>query len=464
MSSFCNPDIIKVSPDRFRIVTIDDPAVLDIAESIEDIGQLQAILVSRDMELRDGLNRLMACKRLNRDVWFITEEEGNLTLDNPSLVKVAEFQANFKRTDFTPAQRNKAIAEIDTLMRSVYGSKKTGPGASEGWTMADTAKKLGLKSHRPVSEAILVTRGIELGIKGVAEAKTTQEQVKMVKTFTKLESAKELAKRQRPTVEIEDPFKWFSSKIILGDCLERMKQLSAGVCNLFVTDPPWNIKADKMVKETGSAVQKATGGYDDSSEAIIPLVKAVAEEMSRVGKPDCYVVMFCGIKYWYELAEHFRSLSFQVYNKPLVWVKATIGSGLCSSRSPAPSMWPASVTDFMLLARKGNAALSQLHKGDAFICPPISTADRIHQAQKPIPLMEEIIGRFFHPGTNPVLIDCFAGSGSTLVAARRVGIKQYFGYELDKTNRERAVAFLVNQYVKEQEYEAVAASDAEEFE
>jgi DNA modification methylase len=66
------------------------------------------------------------------------------------------------------------------------------------------------------------------------------------------------------------------------------------------------------------------------------------------------------------------------------------------------------------------------------------------------------------------LIDPFCGSGSTLAAARRVGITQYFGYELSKQNRDLAVSFLINQYAKDQEEskgrEGSIAIEIDEFE
>jgi ribosomal protein L11 methylase PrmA len=81
--------------------------------------------------------------------------------------------------------------------------------------------------------------------------------------------------------------------------------------------------------------------------------------------------------------------------------------------------------------------------------------------------MEDIIGRFYHPGTNPLLIDLFCGSGVTLVAARHLGIKQYFGYELSPQNRDRAITYMVNQYMKEQEAPettTINAAEMDEFE
>jgi DNA modification methylase len=454
MSAFCHPSKINIKPGRIRPA---DPAEVEaMVQSMKEVGQLQPILVDKEMNLTAGLHRLEACRKLGRDVWFATEEEGSLILDNPLLRRMAEYQENFRRKEFSPAEKNMAIAEIDRLMREIVGSKQAGPGVSLGeWTQTDTAKKIGVKSHRTVSDAIAITKAIEKGVPGVKEAKTTQEALGIVKKTVRMEAAVELAKRRQGSDddEIQNPFAYFSERLLLGNCLEKLRALPSGMCNLFITDPPWKIGIDKATADYGSSQQKATETYDDSSDNTIPLVKDVIEQMARVGKPDCYIVMFCGIVHFNDLSDCFRSHGFQVYNKPLVWVKTGSDSddSLCSSKSPAPTMWPASVTDFMILVRKGNATLAQLHKGDAFLNPPIKSVDRVHQAQKPIALMEEIIRRFYHPGTNPVLIDPFAGSGSTLIAAQRIGIKQYFGYELSATNRERGIAYMVDQYMRELE-------------
>lgn len=52
-----------------------------------------------------------------------------------------------------------------------------------------------------------------------------------------------------------------------------------------------------------------------------------------------------------------------------------------------------------------------------------------HPTQKPIKLMEELIK--IHTNENDVVLDCFAGSGSTLVAAKNLK-RKYIGFELSK--------------------------------
>ena len=455
MASFCNPDLITVPQDRFRMYKPSDVDLDDITDSIKQIGQLQPILVDRNMVLIAGLRRLMSCKRLDRDVWFTTEDDGNLTLDNPMLRRVAEYQENFSRRDFTPAERSTAIAEIDRLMREVYGSKGAHKGNSDGWTQADTAKKLGQKSHRAVSEAIAVDKAIRSGeIPGIEKAKTMQEATKMVKDYVKLEAAKELARRRalsESEFEIKDPIQHFSERILLGDCLKGMKGLPDNICSMFVTDPPFALNLDKLMEDRGEVISKTRGVYEDDEDKILSLTKDVVEQMGRVGRQSCHVIMFCGVQFWHLVKDWLTEAGFKVYKKPMIWVKAsTLPFKLIPGRTNNPSLTPGSAYEAFIYAWRGDATLARQGQADVLIYPTLPANEKCHIAQKPVPLLEDIISRLYHPGTNPLLIDPFVGSGSTLVAARRLGISQYFGYELDPENRERAIAYMTNEYMKEQ--------------
>jgi DNA modification methylase len=458
---FCNPDLIKIPEGRFREVTLDDPAVVDRANSIKEIGQLQPILVVMDgevMQVVDGATRLLACRKLKRDVWWVDEKEGRLLFADPRMRRVAEFQANFSRKDFTPTELARAIAEVDTIMRGIYGSRTASPGSvlGSGWTQEDTAKKLGYKSKGSVSTALLVAAALD-EIPSLAGAKTMADAVKIVKDTAKLEAMKELANRQTFTtdVEVQNPVQFFGSKVILGDCVEKMKGLGNSICNLFITDPPFAEDLDIVIQRKGEARASTASTYRDDPTEVLATLRAVIHEMARVGKPMCQVVMFCSESNWHILRDWFVEEKFSVYERTLLWVKAqTDPFKLYGGRTMNPVITPASSYEMALYAWRGGATLAQPGSTNVFVYPPLASGKKFHIAQKPIALLRDIISRFYHPGTNPLLIDPFCGSGSTLIAARRLGITQYFGYERDPEFRERAVAHLVNTWMEEQKQAA----------
>ena len=65
--------------------------------------------------------------------------------------------------------------------------------------------------------------------------------------------------------------------------------------------------------------------------------------------------------------------------------------------------------------------------------------EKIHPTQKPIPLLEKLIRTFTDEGD--VVIDPCAGSGSTLIAAERLGRKAY-GFEIKKDFYTQAKAWI----------------------
>jgi DNA modification methylase len=468
---FCNPDKIIVGPDRFRLADLTDSSVVEIADSINELGgQIQPILVTDNMELVDGGNRLAACKLLNREVWYENETEGRLMLNSPLLRRKAELQANIKRRNFTPSQIARATAEIDSIMRELHGSKRSGPGEAEGWTQDDTAKVMGYKSRKTVTDALMVDRAMKTSLRSAIEAAPTMnDAVKIVVRATKLEAAKLGAKRIAATdISVDgidadlSPYEHFSKKVILGDCLAGLRNVADGVCNLFVTDPPFGID---LVKATQDRPDCPHDCYDDKAEDILPLTKAVLAEMARVGKPDCHIFMFCGAEHWSDIKAYVTSLGFLVMRKPVLWVKMNPSIGkMQAGRNNNPDMYFASAYEVALFAWRGQARLATPGVSDVFAHP--IEQNKTHIAQKPVQLLVDIIKCLYNPGINTTLIDPFVGSGSTLIAAERLGIKNYWGYELDPESREKAITNMTLAYaerISQQPVESLDEFNEEEF-
>jgi len=183
---FCSPDKIIVPEGRFRTATKNDPHVVELADSIEQVGQLQPIVVTKNMELVDGLTRLRACERLKREVFYVDAVEAKLFFENPLQIKRAELQANLIRKDFTIVQKNCAIAELHRLMQETYGSSTPSrAGSDDKWTQEKTAKMIGLKSQSSVSDALTIADAVASGLfPKLKEARTDSEAKRIIRRAT----------------------------------------------------------------------------------------------------------------------------------------------------------------------------------------------------------------------------------------------------------------------------------------
>lgn len=114
--------------------------------------------------------------------------------------------------------------------------------------------------------------------------------------------------------------------------------------------------------------------------------------------------------------------------KPLYWVKNNHGSGDLKDFAPKVEM--------ILHFQKGRNKIRG--KRDSNVLYFSKTQNKYHPTEKPTDLLEYLITKLSDEGQ--LVLDCFAGSGSTCLAARNTN-REYIGIELDsdyfKTMQER---------------------------
>lgn len=87
--------------------------------------------------------------------------------------------------------------------------------------------------------------------------------------------------------------------------------------------------------------------------------------------------------------------------------------------------------EFILMLRKGAAKnVNDMGISNCLSCPNIigKGARGCHPTEKPVALMELLIKQSSNAGD--IVLDPFAGSGSTLIAAKRCE-RRYIGFEID---------------------------------
>ena len=218
-----------------------------------------------------------------------------------------------------------------------------------------------------------------------------------------------------------------SINLMLGDCLDRMKEIQSGSVDMVLADPPYGTTACKW-------------------DSIIPL-EPMWEQLKRIIKPDGAIVMTA--------AQPFSSIlgaSFVINLRySWVWEKSAATGHLNAKRMPMknhedvlvfykrqPTYNPQGIQAFGKVTRRGGNGgcygksgvenLQQFTNYPRTIQKFASEGKTVHPTQKPVALMEYLIKTYTNEGET--VLDFTMGSGSTGVAAVNTG-RKFIGIELD---------------------------------
>jgi site-specific DNA-methyltransferase (adenine-specific) len=192
------------------------------------------------------------------------------------------------------------------------------------------------------------------------------------------------------------------SRLILGDCQQVMSGFPSRCVDFILTDPPYLVG---FTDRSGRSIAN-----DKQGDWLMP----VSREMFRVLKPDSLAVSFYG---WNRIdlfmqawkAAGFRVVGHIVFTKPYASKSAFVGYQhesayvLAKGRPPLPEN---PLPDVMAWQYSGN---------------------RHHPTEKPVSALRPLIESFTQP--RDIILDPFAGSGSTCVAAAQSG-RRWIGIEL----------------------------------
>jgi site-specific DNA-methyltransferase (adenine-specific) len=152
--------------------------------------------------------------------------------------------------------------------------------------------------------------------------------------------------------------------------------------------------------------------------------RTMFDEFERILRPDGRFFIFCD-------AQSYPAIMRAGYgrfkrSRLLVWNKTFFGLGQ-EFRKQFELIYSGCMDDAPM--GKDETGKSICNQADILNYPPVPTKWRIHPAEKPVALIQNLL-RFCVPGGR--ILDPFAGSGSTLVACQASGFKG-IGIEIDPT-------------------------------
>lgn len=225
--------------------------------------------------------------------------------------------------------------------------------------------------------------------------------------------------------------------VVQGDAVEVMRGIRDGVDHVF-TDPPYELEAHTKQRRMKTKVKRRGGPRNVearplSFEAITDEGRALAgAEFARLARR--WVGVFCQVE---------AAMKWSAALAPLlttkrvgVWVKPDAMPQLTGDR---PGMGYESI---VFAHPKGRSRWNGGGRVGVFVHNKGHGARKsLHETEKPVALMMELISLFTNPGD--IVLDPFAGSASTGVACLRLG-RRFVGVERDpkvaKLARERLEA------------------------
>lgn len=194
------------------------------------------------------------------------------------------------------------------------------------------------------------------------------------------------------------------NQILHGDCTRVLRRLPDAFVDLIVTDPPYGVRYQDRFGRT-------VANDDDPSRIL-----GAFTDLYRVLKPDSLCISFYGWGLVDEFFRAWRTAGFRPIGH-IVWVKDY------ASRERFLRYRHESA----FLLAKGRPKLPQKPLDD--IQPWVYSGNNDHPTQKAVRILTPLIETFTERGQ--LVLDPFAGSGSTLVAALITG-RRYLGIELDQ--------------------------------
>lgn len=380
----------------------------------EPEGEHQYVLISGERRLRAAVLAGLA------DVPVTTRE--NTTADER---KAMELEENLIRKDFTWSERGECLLQLHELRQRVHGPATHAPD-NEGWGARQTAEILG-KS--------LGSIGSDLKM-----AQVMRERPDLLKKYQNIPKAA-AKKFVTQTIEAENLRELVDSKGIdvgvelwLGNCCTLIDDIEDASIDLLLTDPPFANPGIVATGVTDKATYNVTASNVSDIATMFNVYDILIPKLAKKLKLGAHVYVFTGMGVVYtKLMELLGKSGFLMDDLPIIWDKTR-------SSVPIGDFHYMSCYEACLFGHNGVRSRTLWKPTKNLLSvPAIAGQCRVHPLQRPDDLLRIMIENSTSPGH--MVLDCFAGSGSTLKVARDLQRKA-IGFELDEGNYLRAMKWL----------------------
>ncbi len=197
-----------------------------------------------------------------------------------------------------------------------------------------------------------------------------------------------------------------------GDCTKVMQQLPNNSIDFILTDPPY------LVNYRDRTGRRIMG--DINSDWLEPSFT----EMYRILQPDSFAISFYGWNHVDKFMTAWRKAGFRIVGHFTFVKHYASRTGFTQARH-----------ECAYLLAKGNPK-PPTHAPKDVMPWGKYTGNRYHPTQKPLEILRTLIKAYTQVGD--IILDPFAGSGSTMIAARQLR-RSWIGIEMDATYHQNAI-------------------------
>lgn len=205
-------------------------------------------------------------------------------------------------------------------------------------------------------------------------------------------------------------------KIIKGFAEEELKSIPDKSIDLIIIDPPYGIDFDTRYRKEKP---ENIGETSLDNEKIFETFPDVIRECYRILKNNS--ALYCFVRW--DVSDKFKIILnkyFEIKNN-LIWMKNNWSMGDLIGAY-------ANQYENILFCVKGKHKLNKGRNPDILKFDRVAGKTLLHSHQKPLKLLDFLIKKSSKVGD--VVLDCYAGSGSTLISAKRLH-RKCIGIELD---------------------------------
>jgi site-specific DNA-methyltransferase (adenine-specific) len=438
---------IKLIKVESRLRSVDSKKVDELLQSIQEIGLLNPIIITKDNVLVAGAHRLEAMKRLGKD-----NIECNIleTLDSLR-IQLSEIDENLIRNDLDYLTRGEFLSKRKDVYEQLYPTTKSENNHTKASyskikkegnitiqtldsdktpkSFVESTSKLTNQSKSKISEEIALSKNIIPEVKQIIKDKELPKveaiQIAKLEPMQQKEVMKRIsngdAKKVKEAINQihhEEQIQEFKEsvpqqeslvKLLQGDFFEQIKQIPDHSIDLLFADPPYGILKvdwdDKTLDELRSFTEKWL-------IAIEPKLKPTSR-------------MYICFSQWYEfelqkLLEKHQYLNM-IHKQKIIWYyknnnKPSNRKEYRYSYEPIFYLYGKEATELNFPPETYGEIQTNVWE----IATPQSnfTEGKFHESQKP----EELLRRIILTGSNigDQILDPFAGSGTTGVLAQKL--------------------------------------------